>query len=680
MHPIEAARLQQHKWWLAVFLPAKAHGLDRRDRYRLGMLVITLFISALSSLIFAVESHALAIHNAGRMSMALLPLVPLAILIYVRWTGRYRYAALAFSILANPPVVNYYLALGTIYNGFFYWIPWIIIFVSVLSGPRQGLLMAGIALLTCFVVLHQMAPLGHTLGVYTDFDALYKHLLPNLVLSALATVALMFTFALYNDRMEAELEEQHILRAQTAHQSMIGEMLGNLAHEVNNPLAIVHSALLHYRRLLETGRLDMRMQKGLVERMSDALDRLGRVVLQLNSSGDWSDLEVPRSYASQQPELDHPPQFGNSQLMPGHPTSAHGRGWSGAWLRVKDMASNALDGVLPASTRSWSTSQRFRARATALICTAGLVAVVINLIQQLAEGASEPVIVAGCVLLGVGILGMVALKLIPRPQFIGVSYIALLFGAEIVNALISGQSVLASNLNWLPVNLTALFLVARPRIALGASLILLAGVVLLMEELRGHGLAIPYGQSFHDYMLRMQSTMVLVCVTTAGLALTFLSLMNSTYGKLIAEKDWQLLSARLREVNELADSAAILIGEPLRELGNLVGSLQANGTNLGVLTRMQALVDRINGVSQSFALLSRPQHHEDIQSISVGAFLEHIHNICLRRAAEAGWKLQTHGEPRDGMIEGPLGRLTMLVITSLKPLGIVLRSPHHPCI
>ncbi|WP_141734828.1 hypothetical protein [Oligoflexus tunisiensis] len=667
MHPIEAAKQRQYKWWLDVFLPDKVHPSDRHDRYRLGMLVITLFASFLSSLIFAIESQSLPIDWAGKMSIRLLPLVPLAVLLYVRWTGRYRYAALAFSVLANPLVMCHYLSLETVYSGVFYWIPWIILFVNVLSGPRQGLVMAVIGVLTFLVVLHGTSVHGHSLGIFTDFDTLYKQLLLNQVLAALAISAMMFTFALYNDRMESELEGQHVLRAQTAHKSMIGEMLGNLAHEVNNPLAIVHSALVHYHRLLETGRLDKRMQHGLVERMIDALDRLWRVVQQLNSSGDWSDLEVPRSHASLQPELDRPPQFGNSRLMPGYdatPGAKHRRHPS--LRRFVEMASAVLDAVLPPSTRSWSTSQRFRARTTALICIGGMVAAVINLIQQVLEGASDPVLVTGYIFTGVALLGMLALKFVARPQIIGVGFIFLLFGTEAVTALTMGHSVLMPALHWLPVNIAALFLVARPRIALSASLIMLAADVLLMQELMNYGFTIAFGQSFHDYVLRMQSTMFLTSLTILWLALAFISLMNSTYGELVAEKDWQLLSARLREVNELADSAAILIGEPLRELGVLLGELQADGHDRDVLTRMQALVDRINGVSQSFALLSRPKHHEDIQTITVGAWLEHIHNICLRRAAEAGWNLQTLGEPPQGVIEGPLGRLTMLVITSLK--------------
>jgi hypothetical protein len=122
----------------------------------------------------------------------------------------------------------------------------------------------------------------------------------------------------------------------------------------------------------------------------------------------------------------------------------------------------------------------------------------------------------------------------------------------------------------------------------------------------------------------------------------------------------------LREVNELADSAAILVGEPLRELGNKLAELQADGRNEETVQSMQGLVDRIMVVSQSFALLTRPKLHEDNQSIPVSRWMEHIHNICMRRAADAGWHFVTRSEPGEGMIEGPLGRLTMLVIACLK--------------
>jgi hypothetical protein len=187
-----------------------------------------------------------------------------------------------------------------------------------------------------------------------------------------------------------------------------------------------------------------------------------------------------------------------------------------------------------------------------------------------------------------------------------------------------------------------------------------------MTELRDHGLQISFAQTFPQYVQRLQSTLILVCFTSLVLAGAFVSLMDSTHGQLVAEKDWHLLSARLREVNELADSAAILIGEPLQQLGRHLRELDKDGHNTDILQRMQDAVTRITGVSQSFALLSRPKTHEDIQVMEGRAWLNHIHNICFRRAADAGWNLMTDGQPVEASVEGPLGRITMLVITSLK--------------
>lgn len=667
MHPIEAAKQRQYKWWMDVFLPGKVRPGNRYERYRLGILAISMLAFFASTLVFAIQGLSLPIASQGKLSACLITLVPVVVLLHVRWTGRYQQSALYFALLATPFAVIHMLSLKTIYIGFFHWVPLIIIFVSFLAGRRQGLLIAAVLLSQTLLVLHWNGAYGHSLGAYRQFDELFFHLLENQTLSMLAIAVVMFTFALYNDRMEAELESQHVLRAQTAHKSMIGEMLGNLAHEVNNPLAIVHTAVLHYQRLLQTKRLEKYMQHGLTERIKDALDRMRSVVEDLNSSADWSDLEIPRSYASLQPDQDRPPQFGSSRLMNSIEGTRSDERRSMHWFyQLMRMIVDGLDWTLPRVTRTWSTSQRFRARATALICSIGMMAMAANLLQLLIERADEPVLVTGYLYFGIGILGMLVLKLVPRPQMIGVGYIILLFAATVGLSSTSGRSVLQPALHWFPLHIASLFLVARPRTALIVSILLLVGNAILMIHLRSFGLQLSFAQTFPQYVLRLQSTLISVNITMVVLSAAFISLMNSTYSQLVAEKDWYLLSARMREINELADSAAILIGEPLKHLDQLLRELKSDGQNPDILQRMQAAVDRINRVSQSFALLSRPKINEDIQTIHASVWMEQIQNICFRRAAEAGWNLSISVEPADGLIKGPLGRLTMLVITSLK--------------
>jgi signal transduction histidine kinase len=668
LHRIEAEKQQRYGWWLKAFLPAKVRPGNRDERYRLGILVIAMLGFFVSAAILAPQVLLLSMPWMGKISPVLMPLAPLAVLMYVRKTGRFRQAALYFALLVTPMVVTHILALRTIYIGYFYWLPWIILFVSFLSGRRQGLMMAAILFLAVMVVLHGNSIYGHSLGVFRSFDRLFFQAFFNQILAVMAIVAMMYTLALYNDRMEAELESQHVVRAQTAHKSMIGEMLGNLAHEVNNPLAIVHTALVHYQRLLETRRLEAYMQKGLIERMREALDRLWHVVDDLNSAADWSDLEIPRSYASLQSDQDRPPQFGNSRLMTRREGTTAQEKRRQSWpYRLMRLAIAGLDRALPPITRTWSVSQRFRARATALICTLGLISMTTNLFQQLVvEQVVDNVLLSGTVIFVFGLVSMIVLKFLPRPQLIGVGYIIVLYGVIVSFASLGGRSILVPALHWFPIMAASLFLVAKPRLALLVSITLLCCQVLVMMDLKEYGLRISFAQTFPQYVQRFQSTLILVIFTSLVLAGAFVALMESTHGQLVAEKDWHLLSARLREVNELADSAAILIGEPLRGLGQQLKNLEHDGQNTRILQSMQENVTRINGVSQSFALLSRPKAHEDHQEMKGHEWLQHICNICYRRAAEAGWTLSTEIQPDQGTVRGPLGRLTMLVITSLK--------------
>lgn len=665
MHPIEAEKQKQYKWWLDVFLPVKVRQGNRDERYRLGILVIAMLGVFLSGVILAVQSYDLPISAWGHWSSLFFPLVSVFVLIQVRRRGHFRNAALFFGLIASPLALIHIISLRTVYVGFFQWIPWLIAFVSFMAGRRKGIFITGLVVLETLLVIRLNGAYGHTAGAYQTFDRVFLMMLENHSFSLLSITLVMYTFALYNDQMESELERQHVMRAQTAHKAMIGEMLGNLAHEVNNPLAIVYTALIHYQRLLQSQRLDPSMQRGLIQRIGDALERLHRVVEDLNSSADWQDLELPRSF-SLQSDQDRPPQFGNSRLMAGEVARRPERRRPDLWHRSLRYLINGLDQLLPSITHTWSTTQRFRARTTGLIYAIGMLSMFANLIQLYMEDAHGIVMATGYLFLAIGIAGIFLLKVIPRPQVLGTSYIMLLFSVTVAISCFKGQSILLPAIHWFPIMVAGLFLVARPRTALMLSGVILAANIWMMFHLRPYGLQTAFQQPFPQFLMRLHSTLILASVTTMVLAAAFISLMTSTHSLLTAEKDWHLLSARMRELSELADSAAILIGAPLEKLRERTKDLEKNGEDLAIITSMQALVERITRVSQSFALLSRPKINEGIQVIEGPIWMEHIHNICFRRAADAGWVLSMKVEPPSLLVQGPLGRLTMLVITALK--------------
>jgi hypothetical protein len=286
--------------------------------------------------------------------------------------------------------------------------------------------------------------------------------------------------------------------------------------------------------------------------------------------------------------------------------------------------------------------------------------------ESLSETVNETILTVIFLFCGIAVLAMAALKLVPKPQVIGVGYITLQFLMTAALAITSGRSSVMQALHWFPLLVASLFLVSKPRIALIVSLLLIFANTVLMNHLQIYEMQMSFTQTFDQYVQRLQATLILTSLTILVLSGAFMTLMDSTYGQLVAEKDWHLLSARLREVNELADSVAVLIGEPLKQLKLMLKELKVDGQNAIILESMLAAVHRIHHVSQSFTLLSRPELNEDIQTIDGSIWIEHIQNVCLRRAAGNGWILTAQVEPQDALIEGPLGRLTMLVITSLK--------------
>jgi nitrogen-specific signal transduction histidine kinase len=255
--------------WIDFFLANDREIRHSTQLYRGRIIVVALFFTMLPTPLLLTQDN-------GFIALAL-PFSALTLLARLKHTGAYQYAAFVQSLVLL--MTTFMVALGqqTIYTGSHHWIPWIIVFVSLMDGPRLGALLGILAILASLILLNFNSKYEAGLGVFSSFDQLLVHLMvpEHLVLLGIMVIAL--TFSILNEWIENDTQRQQITRAQNTHKAAIGQLVGQLAHEVNNPLAIVHAAILQLQILIRNQKLTPEERKRLLQVIDNALKRLAMV-------------------------------------------------------------------------------------------------------------------------------------------------------------------------------------------------------------------------------------------------------------------------------------------------------------------------------------------------------------------------------------------------------------------
>ncbi len=331
----------------------------------------------------------------------------------------------------------------------------------------------------------------------------------------------------------------------------------------------------------------------------------------------------------------------------------------------------ALDALLPKHIRAWPAGDRFRARSTALMISVALVSSSLHLLQLHTEDAAGMLLVSGYVFLAIISGSLLALKWVARPQEFGTAYLVFIFLVTVLFMSVYDRSVLSVSLLWYPSIILGVFLVTRPRLACWIAGGMIVVLIVQILYLRQFGLNLPYNLTFEHYMTRLVSSLVLNCFIMLLMVIAFLALARNNRRVWQKEKEWQLQTARMRELSELAISAAFLLEKPLLNLQAHHAALLKDQADphddIKVLDSIGQDLQSVTRISESFSLLAHPKQVEKAERMAAAIWLEHLTHIVLRRVTEKSWDLQMNSEPEDLMMVGPLGRLSMLVVLCLQP-------------
>lgn len=94
-----------------------------------------------------------------------------------------------------------------------------------------------------------------------------------------------------------ELDERKKMAVQNAKLASLGEMASGIAHEINNPLAVIHTRSLHLKRLIDRNQYDPEVFKENLSKINSTVDRIAKIIRGLKSfsRNAESDAFIPTS-------------------------------------------------------------------------------------------------------------------------------------------------------------------------------------------------------------------------------------------------------------------------------------------------------------------------------------------------------------------------------------------------
>lgn len=119
----------------------------------------------------------------------------------------------------------------------------------------------------------------------TDIDAMHSGADDYLVKNQIEPYYLDKTirYAIERNRAERLVVAQQLRLSQTLKLSALGELATGIAHEINNPLAIIAGRTAQLKQLLDKPEIDRQQIRGLLDKLTDTTDRMTKIVRTLRS-------------------------------------------------------------------------------------------------------------------------------------------------------------------------------------------------------------------------------------------------------------------------------------------------------------------------------------------------------------------------------------------------------------
>lgn len=224
--------------------------------------------------------------------------VSIGLLFSLKRSRDYRLTATASVLWMHVLFVSSLLTFHSIFSLIYLWSSFLVVMSSLIIGMRGALLSFGF--LTAFSLLTMTSRYIQGANWMTlNLDMYVEQLILGLIASTILTAAVTGVYEYMRDASEQHQARQRLITARHAHTGAVGELVGHVAHEVNNPLAILQGSVTRLRRHLERNEWSHEGRK-LLGHMQRSHERIIRVQesLAIFASGNQYEPFVSRDVRS----------------------------------------------------------------------------------------------------------------------------------------------------------------------------------------------------------------------------------------------------------------------------------------------------------------------------------------------------------------------------------------------
>lgn len=261
---------------LDFFLSPELRKQESRDIMRMRLLVFAILavipIGFVPCLLFrGADTGALVWIIQGFANL----LVSIGLLGGLRRTRDYRRIATISVLWMHVLFVYSLLVFPSTFSLIYLWSSFLVVLSSLIIGMRGAFLSFGVvtALSVLTVTLRY---LQGAKWMILKLDIYEEQLVLGLIGSTILTAAVTGVYEYMRDASDKHHSRQRLIAARHAHTGAVGELVGHVAHEVNNPLAILQGSVARLRRHLERNEW-MHEGRKLLSNMQRSHERIIRV-------------------------------------------------------------------------------------------------------------------------------------------------------------------------------------------------------------------------------------------------------------------------------------------------------------------------------------------------------------------------------------------------------------------
>lgn len=262
--------------WIDRFLSLEIRQMETRDLFRARFLVFSILFTIPCNF-FPCILH--VIHEGTYSIWIYESMANVLLCFYLIWhlrsAAHYLKATRIFLVWMHLLVLFALVAMPTVFSPLYFWSPCLIVLSSLIFGMRGAVY--SFAILTSSWLLNLFWQFHHgsvwiSTGIEAYVELMTLHVMGSCLFMAMVTGVYEFLRELsYNEQARKRL-----LAARHAHTGAVGELVGHVAHEVNNPLAILQGSAARLRRQFERNEWSHEARK-LLGNMQRSHDRIVKV-------------------------------------------------------------------------------------------------------------------------------------------------------------------------------------------------------------------------------------------------------------------------------------------------------------------------------------------------------------------------------------------------------------------